>query len=217
MKMKMKILLIGVLVFLFVFAAGCLNSNNGNTTENNATDSGVKYNSSYVTARYMPPPIPRDQQSIYLLKYPNYDYASPQKDGLENDSDLIVYATIKEIQPASWSTADGKMPAELREKEIQIVTENGPVDYKVLWSDGYEDIYTDVIFTVDEWAKGNSSDEIKVRFTGGQVDNVVRDDLGFPDPRNLEVGDQYLLYLTYYSDAYELRYPNGIETITVKN
>ncbi|WNY25526.1 hypothetical protein MsAc7_10780 [Methanolapillus millepedarum] len=140
----------------------------------------------------------------------------PPKEFLENNSDLIIYATIQEIQPATWSTADGKMPSDLYHTKMTIGNETETATYEMIKSDSY-DIYTDVIFIVDDWAKGNSSNEIKVRFVGGQVGNVVRDDIGFPDPRNLKVGERYLLYLTYYSDAYELRYPNGMETITVKN
>ncbi|WNY25527.1 hypothetical protein [Methanolapillus millepedarum] len=214
--MKTKTVLIGLLVLLSVFAAGCLNSDDddANSTENNVTES-VKYNSSYKTARYMPPHIPMDQQLTYFSSWSFIDYAYPPRNVLENEADLIVYVTIKEIQPAVWSTYDGKRPY-LEEERLISGDENGTTVYKAIRSDDY-DIYTDVIFTVDEWAKGNSSDEIKVRFIGGQVEDVVRFDTGYPDPRSLEVGDRYLLYLMYYSDAYELRYPNGMETITVKN
>jgi len=117
---------------------------------------------------------------------------------VEDYSDLIVYVTVKEIKPSAWNTNDGEIPP-----AVQDQLDAG----KPLWSNNHE-IYTDMIVTVDHWAKGSSLEEITVRIEGGQVDNIVQYmEFWSHNPWDFEPDAQYLLYLKdniYAEDVYHL-------------
>ncbi|MDR2944469.1 MAG: hypothetical protein LBU81_05220 [Methanosarcinales archaeon] len=126
---------------------------------------------------------------------------------LERYSDLIVYVTIKEIKPSVWDTDDSKIP-----QEVQNQLDAGGL----LWSSDYE-IYTDMIVTVDDYAKGNSSEEITIRLFGGQVDNIVQYSETLQNPWDFDTDDQYLLYLTNYrfysSNPYQLTQGESVRVV----
>jgi len=77
------------------------------------------------------------------------------RETLENYSDLIVYVTVKDIV-SEWNTNDGKTPPAVQEK-FDVETPFGII----LWTPPY-DIHTNMIVTVDSWAKGDSPEEITI-------------------------------------------------------
>ncbi|MDV0447734.1 hypothetical protein MsAg5_16460 [Methanosarcinaceae archaeon Ag5] len=217
--MKIKIILIAFLIFFSVFTAGCLNQTDINDTipetndsipeaNNSSEQNGIHYNSNYQVTdfeygRYEN--VPKGENSKYLTTEANISYMYSSPENLEN-ADLIVYATVKEIKPSFWVTKGGAKPSELTYRYDSY--HQGPTAR----SDDIE-ICTDIVFTVDDWVKGNSSDEITVRVVGGEANNVIQYREMWPSPWDFEEGDQCLLYLTYYSDAYEFRAPNGVKTV----
>ena len=135
-------------------------------------------------------------------------------------SDLIVYATVKEIPPSYWLTPDGKEPLDLiyTTNPATGITHckvpNGPFGF----SETRNIIRTDIIFTVDYRAKGTSPDEITVCMYGGQVGDIVFEynagqygDITFPAPWDFEAGEKYLLYL--YSEDFGSYQMNTIDGI----
>ncbi|KGK98473.1 hypothetical protein LI82_12310 [Methanococcoides methylutens] len=91
-------------------------------------------------------------------------------------SNLIIIGTVKEIEPSKWNTPDGKRPGELIE------------DFK-----SSDEIYTDVIVTVDDTLKNShNSKEIVVRLRGG---TVGEDTMIIEDIPSFKSGEKVLLYL----------------------
>jgi len=195
--MKTKIILIGISLCLSVFAAGCLIADEPYISD-------ISYNSSYQTTEFQRKGRPTGDNISYLLQGANISFWYGDQKQWET-TDLIVYATVKEIKPSQWLTSDGKEPDGLT------YTTN-PATGITYCTAPYTDrnkIGTDIIFTVDEWAKGTSSDEIVVYIRGGQVGNVVFEyndgqygDTAPPSPWDFEVGEKYLLYLEWYTDSY---------------
>ncbi|WNY26447.1 hypothetical protein [Methanolapillus ohkumae] len=213
--MNSKTVLFFGMILIFIFISGCVEyektepiHENSSGTEDIPTEQNpnIQYNTSYETTEFEyggREKIPKDQNAKYLTteSFYTYVYASPET--LEK-SDLIVYGTVKEIKPSFLDSNDGTKLSQL--------TFNYSQDGPIARSDNIT-IYTDIIFTVNDWAKGNSSDEITVRLIGGEVNNVVQYREMWPSPWDFKEGGQYLLYLTYYSEAYELRAPNGIQKV----
>ena len=198
--MKIKILLISVLLILSVFAAGCLSSD-------------VHYNSHWRTAEFHsdhPETVPAGEDIHRFTTYsPNVtvNYAYNTGKLLEEQSVLIVYVTVEDIRPSEWNTSDGKIPPVVQEQLDENVPLHSPV----------HSIYTDMIVTVQEWAKGDCPEEITVKVVGGQVDNVIQYEDIFPSPWDFEVGGQYLLYLSKYrglcEGPYELTQGDSVQVV----
>jgi len=136
-----KTSLIIVLLLLFVFVAGCLALQHYPETVD--VHSGAPGN------------IPSGDGITQYREYPHIAFsrlpASTEKE-LKKRSDLIVYATVKDIT-SKWNTEDGKIPPAVQDK---LNTE------EELWTQPY-DIHTNMLVTIDLWAKGNSSEEITIR------------------------------------------------------
>ncbi|MFZ2500230.1 hypothetical protein [Methanosarcina sp.] len=96
---------------------------------------------------------------------------------LNNDSDIIVIGTVKEILPSKWNTIDGEKPKKENTKPDQ---------------DSF--IYTDIIISVDEYLKNPlSSKEVIVRTYGGKVGN---DSIKFDLEAEFKPDERVLLYLS---------------------
>ena len=95
---------------------------------------------------------------------------------LNQQSELIINGTIKEILPSKWNTPDGKR----RVNAIEDIPEN-------------DTMYTDIIIRVDQCLKGSLEDqEIRVRNMGGE-DDIVRID--WEDEPSFRENEKVLLYL----------------------
>ncbi|WP_321416915.1 hypothetical protein [uncultured Methanomethylovorans sp.] len=95
---------------------------------------------------------------------------------LNQQSELIINGTVKEILPSKWNTPDGKR----RGNAIEDIPEN-------------DTMYTDIIIKVDQCLKGSLEDqEIRVRTMGGK-DEIVRID--YEDEPSFKENEQVLLYL----------------------
>lgn len=103
---------------------------------------------------------------------------------------MIAYGTVKEIKPSQW-TPSGK-----------------PLDY------GGVKIFTEIVFTVDDWVQGDSPDEISVIIYGGQIGNIIFEywPSFAPALRDFEEGGKYLLYVNYLEtyEGYTLQTIDGI-------
>jgi len=134
--------LIIVLLFLSVFVAGCLAPQN--YPETVYVDSDAPNN------------IPSGDDIKQYAEFPRIAFSMPgpsTKEELEKYSDLVVYATVKDIT-SEWNTGDGKIPS-----AVQDNLNNS----EELWTHPY-DIHTNILVTVNLWAKGNSSEEITITF-----------------------------------------------------
>ncbi|WNY25496.1 hypothetical protein [Methanolapillus millepedarum] len=199
--MKINKKLIGVLLLILVFAAGCL-----------SLESYVRYDYGSKTAELQinnPDDIfsGEDVERFYPYQYiTNISYAYWNKRMMESECPLIVYGTVKEIKPSVWNTSDGKIPP-----EVEDMLDRG----EPLWSPRYE-IHTEMVVTVDRWAKGNSSEEITIQLYGGQVDNIVQYRESWPHSWDFKEGEQYLFYLVKqsYYPYYELAPGDSVRIVT---
>jgi hypothetical protein len=191
--MEIKIIWICVLLLLSVFFAGCL------MTDDNLTyHSDLEYNLNYPTTAFQKKDtLPKGDNIIYLDQKANISFIRGSQEILEQ-ADLIVYGTVKEIKPSQWSTYDKALDG------------------------GNVRIYTEIVFTVDDWVKGESLDEITVLIYAGQIGNDVFvygsgsvqsiEALLFPAPWDFKEGETYLLYLNYLEsfDSYNMNTIDGI-------
>ncbi|WNY23571.1 hypothetical protein MmiHf6_08800 [Methanimicrococcus hongohii] len=191
---NIKTILLG-LIIITILTTGCINSDDVNFEKPSNLET-IVFQKDFTK-------IPSGENISYLGTGRNITYAPYNQYGLEL-SDVIFYGTVKEIQPSFWTTADKREP-----NLTYFVNNEGR---KNAGSDG-EEIYTDIVFTVNEIVKGNSSKEMTVRFFSGQVNDVVYSNASWPSPWDVEIGDQYLLYLTKQTDYYELTAVNGIEPV----
>jgi hypothetical protein len=153
--MKIKAVFISILFFLSVLIAGCLTPDLPPEPEVVSIGSGAPKN------------LPSGDGINRYIEFPNVAYSMPppfSREELEKHSDLIVYATVKDLK-SEWNTDDGKIPQEIQDKLNAGVVLH-PYDIhttidEVLWTPPY-DIRTWAIVTVNSWAKGNSSEEITI-------------------------------------------------------
>ena len=146
-----KTSLISVLLIFSVFVAGCLTPQHyPETVEVPSGD---------------PDNIPSGDEINQYMEFPRIAFSMPPpsaKEQLEKYSDLIVYATVKDMT-SEWNTEDGKIPPAIQEKlnarEEELMVEGLMVEG--LWTRPY-DIHTNMLVTIDLWAKGNSSEEITI-------------------------------------------------------
>lgn len=95
---------------------------------------------------------------------------------LNQQSELIITGTVKDILPSKWNTSDGKR----RVNAIEDIPET-------------DTMYTDIIIKVDQYLKGSLEDqEIRVRTMGGE-DEIVRID--YEDEPSFKENENVLLYL----------------------
>jgi hypothetical protein len=185
--MKIKIILI-TLLFLSIFFAGCLIADDDSNT---LPHSDVKYNSNYLASEFQKKPHPVGDNITYLHPSANISFIRGDQELLEK-ADLIIYGTVKEIKPSQWTPLDK------------------PLD------GGLVKIYTEITFTVNDWAKGDSENETTVIIYGGQIESVVFEygswPIFFPASWDFEEGEIYLLYLNYLEsyDCYIMWTVDGI-------
>ncbi|MDV0446970.1 hypothetical protein MsAg5_08380 [Methanosarcinaceae archaeon Ag5] len=213
--MKLKIAFIGFILLISIFAAGCLGGNS-NVYD---SDKPVKLDETGIkTVKFVsgkPYNVPRGNHIIQCYGPPvNDSYPAFEPKLVAGWSDVIVYATVKEIQPSAWTTPDGTLainPDDVR--TFKETDESGTVRVSQFYDSGSNQIYTYVIFTVDTRVKGSCPNEINLYIPGGQVDNVVMSSGDYPNRWDFREGDQCLLYLKTYSNEWDLVAPHGIRTV----
>ena len=119
------------------------------------------------------------------------------------ESDIVLYGTLKTIHPSIWSTKDQNPPSSLWEWQIGkgvIGYENGTrIEFnQVSIPNCNEVIYTPVTFEVDTMIKGENIAEVTVNIQSGQVGNYISMDSYYPLIWDLEIGQEYLIYLKNY-------------------
>ncbi|MDV0446972.1 hypothetical protein MsAg5_08400 [Methanosarcinaceae archaeon Ag5] len=192
MKMK-KTIILSVSILLIFLAAGCLS--NSEDTFNPLNKNVSEFHTGGIENVPVPMYYPLDENGtpsqkqfmdFYHFIQVNNSMPAYSPEDLPNESDLAFYGTVKEIHPSYWSTPDGQTP------------EN---PQQAFHYDNYC-IYTDIVFTVTDPAKGNPGDEVVVTFLGGEVDDFVIFFDGPLSPWDFEKqkeGQEYLLYLTVSS------------------
>lgn len=184
------------IIIIAVIATGCINNDTTSEKSNISLETTV-FQKDFTK-------VPEGENISYLETGENITYGPFTQAGLES-SDLIFYGTVKEIYPSVWTTPDKQEP--------DLTFFANPIDGTKYAGSSGEKIYTDIVFTVDELIKGNSSKEMTVRFFSGQVNDVVYSNASWPSPWDVEEGEQYLLYLTKRADYYELAATNGMEPV----
>jgi len=128
--------------------------------------------SSEVTSYHDEEEIPSNKTTIAIsasLAYLNFTELNQQ-------SELIITGTVKEILPSKWNTHDGKRRVDV----IEDIPEN-------------DTMYTDIIIMVDQCLKGSLEDqEIRVRTMGGEDDIVI---IEWEDEPSFKDNEKVLLYL----------------------
>lgn len=113
----------------------------------------------------------------------NIDFIPYTHEELRDYSDMIVIGTVKEILPPKWNTIDGKQP----DKEITDLSHENI-------------IYTDIVVSVDEYLKNQSSSkEVIVRITGGTIGRVGMSTDADP---SFKIGEKVLIYLSKDDNPY---------------
>ncbi|WNY24738.1 hypothetical protein [Methanolapillus millepedarum] len=134
---------------------------------------------------------------------------------VEKDADIIIYATVTEVLPSKWSTSDGNIPQNIKYGDVIGGNNNGPYTYPALFTKS-DYIYTDIVFTKNEFVKGYCNDEIIVRlYKSGQVESIVMCEEITPNSWEYEIGDQVLLGLVYddKSNCYKILVGEGIRKV----
>jgi hypothetical protein len=114
------------------------------------------------------------------------------------EADIILYGTLKSIQPSIWSTANQNPPPGLSDiQPIKVIAgyENGTIiKYNIVSIPECNDyIHTPVTFEVNNLIKGENATEVTVILSSGQVGNYIT--MITPLIWNLEVDQEYLVYL----------------------
>ena len=192
--MKFKIFFLIALICT-VFTAACLDSNQNTADPINPLNKKIEpFESSY------PKNVPTGDEIIYYKPWTNTSIAGYSNETLLIESDIVLYGTLKRIDPSAWSTADQNPPSSILNMSDNVVSSPGCDD----------SIYTTVILEVNEMVKGENTTEVTVVIQSGQVGRFMAIDSYYPTVWDLEIGRQYLVFLKNY----EGRYPGmGEETI----
>jgi len=214
MKFKILFNLFMIVLVCTVFTAACLDSNqnmNDPVSPINPLNKKIEpFKSSF------PENVPFDDEIILYKPWANTSWPGYTIESLPSDADTILYGTLKTINPSVWSTADRNPPPAIFNTPARkggfFGFENGTtIEVNGVSIPGCDDsIYTTVIFEVNDMAKGENTEEVTVVIPSGQVGNHISLDSYYPTIWDLEVGQQYLVYLKNY----EGRYPGmGDDTI----
>ena len=183
--------LISIILLILVSTVACLDS----TQPINPLNKSIEpYNSTFPEDLLINDKIIlyKPQMTIVLPDYTN--------ETLPYESDIVLYGTLKSIQPSIWSTEDQNPPSSLYDMQINKSTldfENGTtIEYNSVTIPGCNSsIYTPVTFEVNNMVKGKNVTEFTVFIPSGQVDNYISMDSRYPLIWDLEIGQEYLIYL----------------------
>ena len=199
--MKFKTLFLIALICT-VFTAACLDSNKDPT---NPLNKKIKpFETAY------PENVPFSEEIILYRPWSNSSCMPGYTlEGLPTDADVILYGTLKSINPSLWSTVDHNPPPTIFDSQLEtpgkgilpgkatVTFKNGTqVEYNTAQLPGCDNsIYTIAVFKVNDMVKGENATEINVVIPSGQVGNHIAIDSFYPTIWDLEVGQQYLIYL----------------------
>ena len=188
--MKFKIFFLVALICT-VLTAGCLDSNQNTTDPINPLNKKIEpFESSY------PKNAPTGDEIIYYKPWTNTSTIGYSNETLLTESDIVLYGTLKRIDPSAWSTADRNPPSPIL---------NLP-DHEVSYHGCDDSIYTTIILEVNDMVKGEvkgeNTTEVTVVIQSGQAGNYIAIDSYYPTVWDLEIGQQYLVYLKNYEGWY---------------
>jgi len=201
--MKFKILLLIALICI-VFTAACLDSNNADKAINPLSKNIKPFESAY------PENLPINSEIIWCQQLCFPYVLLHSNESLILESDVAFYGTVKSINPSAWTTANQNPPYFLSDLSFDVSDDgyylekdsiqfkNGTVvEYnKVYTGSGLADfIYTPVIFEVNDMVKGENTTEVTVVIESGQIGNYISVESTYPTIWDLEVGQEYLVYL----------------------
>jgi len=202
--MKFKILFLIALICT-VFMSACLDSNQSADKSINPLNKNIEpLESAY------PENLPFGDEMIwYQLSY------TPMVIGYTNktllpESDLAFYGTLKSINPSVWSTENQKPPSALSEILLPDMSNDGHISGKgtVSFKNGtaleyntaiipgsHDYIHTTVVFEVNDVVKGKNETEVTVIVQSGQAGNYFSAGYECLTIWDLEIGQEYLIYL----------------------
>lgn len=196
MKSKILFPVLFVTLICVVITVACLNT----TTINPLHKKIESFSSSF------PENAPLGDDIILYMVGVNYSMVAPHSNqSLISNSDIAFYGTLTSINPSVWTTANQNPPPGLSESSLGSVSfrlENGTiVQYRTVQVVGCSDyICTTVVFEVDYLIKGENATEVAVIIPSGKVDNYISLDpyYRYATPWDLEIGQQYIVYLEDY-------------------
>jgi len=205
--MKLKSLFLIVLVCT-VFTTACLDSNRDTSNSINPLNKNIEpFKSEF------PENVPFNNEIFWHQRLCFPLIPTYSNESLLLESDIALYGTLKCVNPSVWSTADQNPPSPLSNLLLGIPDEdylldrdsidfeNGTViEYNRVFSGGcFSDfIYTTAVFEVNDMVKGENTTEVTIVIHSGQVGTYISIDSYYPTIWDLEVGQQYLLYLKSY-------------------
>jgi len=141
---------------------------------------------------------------------------------LLTESDIAFYGTLKSINPSFWSTEDQNPPSALSDLLLPDMSNDGYIPGKraVTLENGTQIvyntalipgslafIYTPVVFEVNDMIKGENATEVTVVIPNGQVGNYIAVLFEYPTIWDLEIGREYLIYITGEMENRSIMYP----------
>jgi len=209
--MKFKSILIIVLICT-VFSVACLDSSPTTNLVNPLNKTIEPYNSAF------PENAPMNDEIILYKPWSNISIIGYSNETLLSESDMILYGTLKNIQPSIWSTEDQSPPYLVYDMELSKTTfdfENGTqIEYNTVSIPECDDsIYTPVTFEVNHMVKGKTVTEVSVVIPSGQIDNYIAVDSYYPLIWDLEIGEEYLIYIKNSDAENTIMYPGFFKII----
>ncbi|WNY24299.1 hypothetical protein MmiHf6_16300 [Methanimicrococcus hongohii] len=179
---------IGLIIFLlicFVFMSGCLDS-----SENEDEMYEMYEMKDSDINKYGLNPLHKNV-SLFSPSHENIPPVPVHLQGAEGENEAVISET-------GYPT-----PMTFKELSAQILNQSETIVYVTVLEalpavqTSPDEVYTPIIFKVDDPAVGNVSDTITVQIRGGYAENfgLVSEDGYSPTPWDFEVSDKYLLYL----------------------
>jgi len=214
--MKSKSLLLIVLICT-VFTTACLDSNQNTNHSINPLNKNIEpFESAF------PENLPIGDEIIwYQLSY-SLMMVGYSNETLLPESDIAFYGTLKSINPSFWSTEDRNPPSALSDLLLPDMSNDGyiPGERIITFENGTQivyntaliprslaSIYTPVVFEVNDMIKGENATEVTVVIPNGQVGNYIAVLFEYPTIWDLEIDQQYLIYLTGETESRSIMYP----------
>ena len=196
--MKSQIFLIIVILLSAIFLSGCLDDSDSefNPSKDVSNHMGKDLAELPVIGIYQ---VPTGKILLLGQQGTGISYSRAYLSPAEKieTADVVFYGHIKEIKPAVWNTSDGKDPANYM-TPVEWTDENGKTHVRYESNPCGYTLYTQVVFEVDQYVKGNESvGEVTVCLFGGETDDAVifYSESG-PAPWDFQQITTYLLFLT---------------------
>ncbi|WNY24306.1 hypothetical protein MmiHf6_16370 [Methanimicrococcus hongohii] len=161
---------------------------------------------------YSPGSVPYEDNIVFET-WSNYSTVGYSNETLLPEADIAFYGTVETINPSVWTTSNQEPPSGLYgavSGKGGYGSEDGTyIEYDLVSISGCDDyICTPVVFDIDYLIKGENVTEVTVIIQSGQIGNYISVESAYPLIWDLNVGQQYLVYLKNYgTEENSVMYP----------